>query len=75
MATLRVTNLKILLMADDRPQYVIAALAEVSPTQLSQFAIGAKDIPLNVHLNLARVLGVTYEEIDGWVDLDTADQT
>ena len=72
MPTLRVTNLKILLTADERPNYAIAAAAGLSPTVLSQYAKGVAEVALHHRGALAAVLGVHPDELDGWQDLQLA---
>lgn len=75
MAKFKVTNLHLLLEADERPQYEISSLAGVAPTQLSEYKLGRREMPLAVVHRLARVLGVGVDDVLGEVELDTPNAT
>lgn len=65
----RVTNLRLRLMEDGRPQYIIAAELEVSPSRLSEYALGNRTIPQHRVYTFCRVLRCNPDELLGFADL------
>lgn len=57
------TRLRALLLDDGRPQYMIAALAGLPPTRISEYALGRRNIPLKHVIALSDVLKCEPDEI------------
>ncbi len=66
----KITKLRLRMMEDPRPQYVIAAAACISPARLSQFAMGVRPIPQYRVYALCEVLECNPEDLLGFADLD-----
>lgn len=64
----RTTKLRLLLMDVGLPQYKLAALLDVSPTRLSEYALGRRPIPTNRIYHFCTVLSVSPTELIGWDD-------
>lgn len=65
-----VTKLRLALLNTDAPQYMIAALAGMSPSRVSEYALGKKPIPTHHLLALARVLKKNPSDLVGEADVD-----
>lgn len=68
-----ITKIRIRLLEDGRPQYVIAAEVGVSPARISEYCLGKRAIPTEHIYNLVRVLGCNVQDLLGYVDEDEVD--
>lgn len=59
------SRLKLLCMGHGGPQYMIAALAGMSPSRLSEYCLMQKDIPVHHMVGLCRVFRCEPEDILG----------
>jgi DNA-binding transcriptional regulator YdaS (Cro superfamily) len=59
------TNLKVKLLMDDLPAYRIAAKIGIHPSQLSEYALGKREIPPKHLRKIARYFKVPQQEILG----------
>jgi transcriptional regulator with XRE-family HTH domain len=70
-----ITNLRLRLLEDGRPQYKIAAEVGVSPARISEYALGKRPIPTNHIYSLVRVLGCNVSDLIGFADDETIPDT
>ena len=63
-----ITKLSLLIMADGRPQYMVAADLRVSPSRLSQYSLGVRPIPAARIYEFCNFFRVNPDELLGWVD-------
>lgn len=61
-----ITKLKRRLWEDDRPLYMIAAAARVSPSRLSDYANAVRDIPARRIIDLCAALECNPDDIIGY---------
>jgi hypothetical protein len=68
--TAQVTKLKIALLNEDVPQYMVAAKCEMHPSILSMYALGQRPIK-RVHLHaLTRYFNCRQSDLIGWEEID-----
>lgn len=61
-----VTNLRLKMMEDGRPQHQIAAAAQLPPSRISEYALGRKNIPQRNLMKIAFALRCNPDEIVGF---------
>jgi hypothetical protein len=61
-----VTKMRLRILEDGRPQYVIAADVGVSPARLSEYALGKRAIPSRLIYEFVRVFKCNVEDFLGW---------
>jgi DNA-binding Xre family transcriptional regulator len=66
MSTERLTRLKIKLLEDDEPQYLIAARCGIHPSRLSMYALGQCRIPVKHVRALCKYFKCAQKDILGW---------
>lgn len=64
-----VTKIRIRMLEDGRPQYVIAADLGVSPARLSEYALGRRPIPPQRIFELMRLWNCNPDDILGYEDV------
>lgn len=64
----RTTKLRMRLLEDGRPQYIIAAEVGVSPARVSQYALGRRPIPTRHIYSFCRVFGCNVSDVLGYED-------
>lgn len=65
-----VTKIRLRMLEDGRPQYIIAAEVGVSPARISEYAMGKRAIPTRHIYSLVRVLHCDVEDLLGFIDDD-----
>lgn len=68
-----VTKMRMRLMEDGRPQYVIAEDLGIPPSRLSEYALGQRPIPTHRIYDFVRLWGCGVEDILGYEDDDGYD--
>lgn len=63
-----ITKIRLRLLEDGRPQYIIAAEVGVSPARISEYALGKRAIPTHHIYTLVRVLGCNVDDLLGYAD-------
>lgn len=63
-----VTKIRMRLLEDGRPQYLIGALVGVSPSRISEYALGSRQIPTRHIYRLCEVLQCNVEDLLGYED-------
>lgn len=63
-----ITKIRLRLLEDGRPQYVIAAEVGVSPARISEYCLGKRSIPTNHIYSLVRVLNCNVQDLLGFAD-------
>lgn len=63
-----VTKIRIRMLEDGRPQYVIAAEVGVAPSRVSEYAMGKRQIPPRLIYNFCRVFQCNVEDLLGYDD-------
>jgi Helix-turn-helix len=66
-----VTKLRLRILEDGRPQYVIAAASGLPPPRISEYALGKRVIPPHHLIELVRVFGCDPVDIVGFVEEDS----
>jgi plasmid maintenance system antidote protein VapI len=63
-----ITKIRLRLLEDGRPQYVIAAEVGVSPARISEYCLGKRAIPTNHIYSLVKVLGCNVDDLLGYAN-------
>lgn len=63
-----ITKIRMRMLEDGRPQYVIARELGITPARLSEYALGKRAIPTKRIFEFVRVWGCNPEDILGYVD-------
>jgi DNA-binding Xre family transcriptional regulator len=63
-----ITKIRMRLLEDGRPQYVIAAMVGVSPARISEYCLGKRSIPTQHIYSLVQVLGCNVQDLLGYAD-------
>jgi DNA-binding Xre family transcriptional regulator len=63
-----ITKIRLRLLEDGRPQYVIAAEVGVSPARISEYCLGKRAIPTQHIYSLVKVLGCNVQDLLGYAD-------
>jgi DNA-binding Xre family transcriptional regulator len=68
-----VTKMRLRLLDDGRPQYMIAAEVGVSPARISEYAMGKRQIPTRHIYRLCEVLHCNVDDLLGYSDEEAVD--
>jgi transcriptional regulator with XRE-family HTH domain len=68
--TERVSRLKIKLLEADEPQYVVAAVCRMHPSQLSEYALGQRPMSIKHLRALAKYFGCRQQDLQGWLEVE-----
>lgn len=68
-----VTKIRLRMLEDGRPQYVIAADVGVSPARLSEYALGKRPIPPHRIYEFMRLWDCSVTDILGYEDVGLYD--
>lgn len=63
-----ITKMRLRLLEDGRPQYIIAAEVGVAPARISEYCMGKRAIPTEHIYSLVKVLGCNVQDILGFAD-------
>lgn len=61
-----ISKLRIHVLEANEPAYMVAARAGFSPSRLSEYMLGRRDIPTHHVIALCEVLNCLPDEIIGW---------
>lgn len=64
----KITKMRMRLLEDGRPQYMIAAHVGVSPSRISEYALGRTKIPTRHIYRLCEVLRCNVDDLLGYED-------
>jgi transcriptional regulator with XRE-family HTH domain len=63
-----VTKIRMRMLEDGRPQYLIAAAVGVAPSRISEYALGKRQIPPRLIYNFCQVFRCNVEDLLGFDD-------
>lgn len=63
-----ITKLRMRMLEDGRPQYIIAAMVGVSPARISEYALGKRAIPTKHIYSLCSTLRCNVDDLIGYED-------